>query len=96
MRLNFLVGALLSYPLGILVGRKFRSSNGGVPALASPMMNPNFISGDPLKKIKNNFYFGLIMTCALGGAIFAYSVKGMRRVYDSNFNRPDLKPIKPF
>ena len=96
MRLNFLIGAILTYPLGLLVGRKFRSSNSGAPAIAAPMMNPYFHSGDPLKKIRYNFYFGLITTCVLGGAVFAYAVKGTRRVYDSNFNRPDLKPIKPF
>ena len=96
MRFNFLLGAILTYPLGLLVGRKFRSSNSGAPAIANPMMNPYFHSGDPLKKIRYNFYFGLIATCALGGAVFAYAVKGTRKVYDSNFNRPDLKPIKPF
>lgn len=94
---NFLIGAVLGYPLGILVARRMTHYPGGVPVVIHPIWLPENHQRHPMHKASRNFYFALIGVCFTTGMIYrSYKQYHSKIMIDENWNRPDLKSTLPF
>lgn len=93
--LNFTIGAILTMPLAIFVGRSGRvHSIGGVPKVYQAKNWINFPNLDPSRHSKFTFNLRFALTCALGGYSFAQYFTDGSHLRDELWNRPDLKPRK--
>lgn len=85
---------MLTWPLGVMVGRRAKYSSGGVPMVPLNRFVHDFPNLDPshyARKIFRRYWF---LTCSLGGVLFAYWSTDLRYVRDAWYTRPDLKPFK--
>ena len=95
--INFLIGAVLGYPIGILAAHRMTRYHGGVPTVINPVWLPENHKRHPLHKTARNFYTTLVLVCLTTGLIFrAYKLKDSKIMTDENWNRPDLKAVVPY
>ena len=67
-----MLGGLLFWPLGVLVGRRMKRTQFGVPAGAvNTRMIDAFISVEPSRVARETFSWYSVLTCVLGGYAFA-------------------------
>ena len=70
--INAMIGALLTSPFAIWVGRRAQRGQGGVPMAPFNRFVHDFPNVDPgylTRKLFRQYFFG---TCILGGIAFAY------------------------
>ena len=87
----YAVGALLFVPLGIVIGRRMRTTSMGVPKVYFPRNLHRLPYNDPDGMAKRYFLFGLVGTASLAG-FFIASKFTPDHFKDEHFSRPDLKP----
>ncbi len=94
---NFIIGAAVAYPFGILFGRRLTHYPGGVPAIIHPVWLPEYPEKHPMHKISRNFWFGVLFLCFVSGYTYQRYKRTMSStLIDENWNRPDKRPVKPF
>lgn len=69
---NFLIGATLTWPLGVWVGRRARHYQGGVPIVPYNRYVHDFPNLEPTRMAKRAFRKYHFLMCAIGGTLFAY------------------------
>ena len=87
-----MIGGLLTWPLGVLVGRRMTRYQGGTPIVPYNRIVHNFINLDPTYYARSTFRFYWLLTCAAGGFMFASYTMNERQIINTWYNRPDLKP----
>jgi len=91
---NFGIGAFLSWPLAVWVGRQAQKSQGGLPKYPVQRFVHDFIDLDPSALARKKFRRSFMLTAFTVGVIFAYATTDGRQQRDSWYSRPDLKPFK--
>jgi hypothetical protein len=89
---NFVIGALLTWPLAVLVGRRWKRTQGGVPAVPFQRFIHDFPIVEPTYMARRSFDWGFRLTCISGGLMFAFMTTDKRQMSNPWYNRPDLKP----
>lgn len=91
---NAMLGAFLTAPVAVWVGRRAQRYQGGVPIVPQQRWVHDFPNVDPgylTRKIFKKYFFG---TCIVGGFLFSYmTVDGDHQKKDAWYSRPDLKPF---
>lgn len=90
----FMVGAVLSSPVAIWYGKRFRTTQGGVPKTYVSWNYHQFPSPRPYKHSRRLFLGAYGAILSVGGYAFA-SYFHKRQREDEFFTRPDTKPIAP-
>lgn len=85
-------GAVITWPLAVLVGRRMKVTQGGVPQYPLQKYVPDFINVEPAHLARKKFNKGFYGTMFVGGLLFAFTTMNQRMLGDDWFNRPDLKP----
>lgn len=70
---HWLVGSILTWPLGVFVGRRMKHYQGGVPVV--PVYNRfihDFINVEPGRAARSHFRWWSVLTSVVGGFFFAY------------------------
>ena len=69
---NAAIGAILSWPIGVWVGRRMCRTSGGVPAVPMNRFLYDFINLEPTKFTRSTFRFYWLGTMVVGGFLFAH------------------------
>lgn len=91
--INFLLGAALTWPFAIWVGRRAQRYQGGVPVVPLNRYVHDFVNVDPghySRKMFRWYHFG---ACIAGGLAFAYWSMDQNHRIDPWYQRPDFKPF---
>jgi hypothetical protein len=91
---NFCIGSLVSAPLAIWMGRRNRTTSGGVPVVYHPKNYHNFPNINPDHTARWRFRIGFYGTLIMAGWVFA-EVMTVRPFKDEYYSRPDFKPDTP-
>jgi hypothetical protein len=91
---HFVIGSVLTWPLGVWVGRWSQRTQGGLPRVPINRYLTDFINLDPASYARRRFRRFFFATCMTGGIAFAYLTTDRRQTRDEWYNRPDLKPFK--
>ena len=91
---HFLIGSLLTWPLGVVVGRWSQKTQGGVPRVPINRFIHDFINLDPTHYARRRFRRFFVGTCVAGGMLFAFLTTDGNYQRDEWYMRPDLKPFK--
>ena len=83
---------MLTWPLGVWVGRRMTRYQGGVPVVPYQRFVHDFPNLDPGRLVRNTFRWYFFFTCLTGGLIFGYYTTDMRQMKNTWYNRPELKP----
>ena len=92
---NFLIGAGLSWPLAVAVGRRMKHYQGGVPVVPGlhTRFTHDFINVEPARASRQFFRWYAISTALVCGYLFAYlTVDSSMKASNGWYNRPDFKP----
>ena len=91
---NWLIGGLLFWPLGVMVGRRMKRTQFGVPLPATnTRMIDSFINVEPSRVARETFGFWSVLTCIAGGYLFARQTVDPNEINSNQwYTRPDLKP----
>ena len=89
---NFILGSLLSWPIGVWVGRTMTRYQGGTPIVPYQRFVHDFINLDPSKHARSTFRMYWLVTCAAGGILFASFTMDEKLKVNRWYNRFDLKP----
>ena len=90
---NMVIGAFLSAPLGIWMGRRNQRYQGGVPIVPYQRYVHDFPNVDPGYLARKKFRKTFFLTCFIGGVTFAYATVNTKQRIDPWYSRPDLKPF---
>ena len=90
---NFLIGFMLTWPLGVVVGRWVKSTSMGTPLVPLNRFKHDFINLDPSVHARKLFRRSFFATCCVGGIAFAYSTINTNFLRDDWYSRPDLRPF---
>lgn len=90
---NFCVGGVLSWPLAVIIGRRMKRTQGGVPAYPLQRLVHDFANVEPTWWARKTFNQGFRATIVVGGFLFAYFTTDTRILQNPWYNRPDLKPF---
>jgi hypothetical protein len=83
----------MTWPVAVLLARRSKVSQGGVPVVPYNQFVHDFINVEPgayARKRFNRTFYGTIF---LGGFLFAMATVDHRILEDAWFARPDLKPF---
>jgi len=90
---NWMVGTLLSWPVAAMIGRHFKTTKGGVPAVRLNRMVHDFPNVEPGRNARNIFRWYSILSAAIFGLAFAHCVTdNAQKSQNQWYARPDLKP----
>ncbi|CDW76650.1 UNKNOWN [Stylonychia lemnae] len=89
---NYIFGFLLTWPLGVYVGRSMQTRGTGVPSVPLQKYLHDFYNLDPSHYSRKLFRRYFFITCSLGGVFFAYATVE-NRYKNPWYSRPDLKPF---
>ncbi|CAI2377283.1 unnamed protein product [Moneuplotes crassus] len=90
----FIAGSIMFLPLGIVVGRRMRYTQSGVPKVYFAKHLYRLPYNDPDGMAKNYFRLGLFATTSIAG-LFLAGYFCPDHFKDEHFSRPDLKPSAP-
>lgn len=90
---NAFLGAILTAPFAMWVGRRAQRYQGGVPIIPQQRYVHDFINVDPGHLTKKAFRFWFFGTCIAGGFLFALATVNRNQQRDAWYSRSDLKPF---
>lgn len=90
--LNFLVGAALSWPLAVVIGRRSQRYQGGVPVSHFYRHIEHYNDVSPIRAAQKNFRNAAGLTVVAGGFIFAYYFTDASIMRNKWYTRPDFAP----
>ncbi len=91
---NWAIGSMLTWPFAAWVGRKMKTSKGGVPIVPLNRWVHDFPHPEPGRTSRLTFRYYSFAACAFAGYIFARQVTdSFVRTSNQWYNRPDLKPF---
>lgn len=89
---NAALGFILTWPLGVIIGRRMTRFQGGVPIVPYQRFVHDFPNLDPGRLPRNMFRWYFFLTCTIGGLAFAVYTTDTRQMVNRWYNRTDLKP----
>lgn len=92
MTLKFMLGFMISWPLGVWLGRRMQY-RGGVPVVHNPRFVYDYIVVDPRKIASRQFYKGFFGATILGGIAAISLLPAPYYGKDTWGQRPDFKPF---
>ena len=93
--LHWLLGSALCWPIGVLVGRRMKHYQGGVPIVPTLhyRYTHDFVNVEPARASRFFFRWYAVGTAVVGGFLFAYAtVDAGVKSQNGWYNRPDFKP----
>jgi hypothetical protein len=90
---NFTIGALLTWPIGVWVGNKMKSTQGGVPIVHYTKFSHDFQNVEPTIAARRYFRWYFFTTLIAGGVFFANYTVNEGQKKDPWYQRPDLRPF---
>lgn len=91
--MNFIIGFMLTWPLGVVMGRRAQRQDSGVPTIPFNRFKHDFINLDPSSYARRVFRFTFLKWCSAGGVLFAFMTVDGSLIHDEWYSRPDLKPF---
>ena len=91
--MNFGIGFMLTWPLGVYMGRRAQRNNSGTAVVPFNRYMHDFINVDPTFHARRVFRRNFFMWCTIGGIAFASLTVSSGLVRDEWYSRPDLKPF---
>ena len=88
-----MIGAFLTWPIGVYIGKRAKTTKGGVPMVPSQRFVHDFPNLEPVSFAKRRFKMYLFATCMAGGLAFAFLTVNPDQMKDPWYARPDLKPF---
>ena len=88
---NFAFGALLGWPLAVLVGKRAQTYQGGVAVVPYQRWVHDFPNVHPMRTTWRFFRRWSLATCALSGYTFARYMGNESTMANQWYTRPDLK-----
>ena len=86
-------GAVIAWPLGVVIGNWSKVRQSGVPVVPFPRYKPDWPNVQPTAQATRNFKMYAFGTCLAAGYLFAYMTTDKTRTKNTWYNRPDLKPF---
>ena len=86
------IGAILSWPIGVLVARRTQKNTGGVPQLPYQRFFHDFYNVNPTYVARKKFRINFYATILFGGFLFAHLTTDRNYTKDFWHSRPDFKP----
>jgi len=90
---NAILGAVLTSPFAVWVGRRAQRTQGGVPIVPMQRYIHDFPNVDPGYHTRKTFRWWFISTCLFGGVAFAYLTVNQNQKIDPWYSRPDMRPF---
>jgi len=90
---NMILGAVLTSPFAVFVGRRAQRYQGGVPIVPVQRFIHDFPNVDPGYHTRKTFRWWFIGTCLFGGFAFAMLTTNENQKRDPWYQRPDLRPF---
>ena len=84
---------MLTWPVGVLVGRRMMRYQTGVPVVPYQRWIHDFPELDPGVRPRRVFRKWFFLTCLAGGIAFAFYTTDNRQMKNTWYNRPELKPF---
>lgn len=89
---NFFIGAALSWPLAVLIGRRAMVTQGGVAAVPIQRWVHDWPNVNPMRTTFKYFRRYSALTMMVGGAAMANAYTDDSALKNQYYTRPDLKP----
>jgi len=92
---NWLIGSVLFWPVAAFIGRRFKTTRGGVPVVRINRWVHDFPKPEPGLVARSQFRYYAFGSSLIMGWFFARTVTDSK-MFCSNewYNRPDLKPYQ--
>ena len=92
--IHWIAGSFLAWPLAAYVGRRFKVTRGGVPAVFTGKLVHDFPRPEPGRVSRLVFRWYSVLTSVSLGFLFAHcTTDATLRCSNEWYNRPDLKPF---
>lgn len=89
---NWAMGAILSWPVAVMIGRRMKQTPGGVPAFPVQRLVDDWPNVEPARHARRTFFFWSVGTSMVAGYFFAKWYCDGTGALNVWHNRPDLKP----
>lgn len=83
---------MLSWPVGVVIGRRMKHTSGGVPWYPVQRFVDDFPNVEPSRHARKTFFFWSVGTAVVLGYLLAKVHANTSKTINEWYNRPDLKP----
>lgn len=90
--MNWIIGGALFWPAACIIGRRAKRYQSGVAIVPYQRFIHNFPDVDPTALSKKTFRYYSAFSAIGFGYFFAHMTTDKRALYNTWYNRPDLKP----
>lgn len=90
---NFVIGGMLFWPFACAIGRRAKSTRGGVPTVPVNTFIHDHPNLDPTRYSFTTWLYYTLLSSGLAGYCFAHYFTDRKRMSNGFYNRPDLKPF---